>query len=75
LHQEGSAVVFRTIALNIANTGSFSWVVRVDIPAGRYYVLISTGAVSPSVFGAGPVSGAFELRAGCLSLLRSLFLV
>ena len=68
---QGQVTSYQVIASNIANTGSYSWIASVLIPAGNYFVLVSTTGVTPPVYGAGPALGAFKLVAGGLSRVWS----
>ena len=68
LQQAGQSAVYVTLATNITNLGRFSWVVSVLLPAGYYYIVVSTVNLSPTVIGAGPMTGTFAIAAG--SLLR-----
>jgi hypothetical protein len=64
LQQRGQTVVYWTIAQNVKNVGYYSWPISVSIPTGQYWILVTTVNVSPSVYGAAPSMGSFQIQAG-----------
>ena len=63
----GESYPYLTLASNIANTGSFVWMLQTNLlPPGQYWILVSTGTVTHAVYGAAPAAGSFVVQTGCL---------
>ena len=75
LHQGGQTSVYATLATNVPNSGTFTWNVRVSLPAGGYWVRVSSTLVDPPVYGAGPTTGTFTLTAGCTYVIMTFWVV